>query len=943
MTTDRRDNDDPFGTGRLRAATLDAWRSSPTRLVEDSNAEDDLVTVGYRDRLFTELAVNAADAAAVSNSPARIAVWLDDRELHVANTGAPLSADGVRSLVALRASAKSDDTAAGVIGRYGVGFTATATVADHVEIRSTTGSIRFDRADTVAAVRDSGISLRDDASVPLLRLAWPVDTAPAAGFDTDVVLGLTPDVDAEALLSDIAAQAPDLLLSLESVESITLPDRSFRIERTEFDAAEEDAAQLGPDSSARRLRVFVDADGAERVYASWLEVTHTRDGVVNRWLAPQSDAAVAARPVRGVLYAPTATDIELGLPARIITSLPPTPDRRRLLPDVDIASAAAGYADLLRVVEPSDRLALLPASHRIAGLDDARLTEAVVDEVRDAPWLPAAEGSDLVPSRATLLVGLTDELADVLGDLFADLVHPDLSTSSSLVALERLGVTPIGLAALADRLVGVDRPASWWQRLYAALAPLVPTAREVEELAALPVPRADGRMNIGARGLSVVATSRPLRWIRTVDPDADHPLLERLGVQRLSVAKALADDGLRALVEDEEAVEDEDSTLLDEVVELLVADPAAAAPEWLSRMALPADGEWRSADELLLPDAPLLSVLVDDHPFGIVDDELVARVGADVLRRIGVGWGFTTVSDEFPTAPDHDLPDEELWWDGLADLPETLTAVRDLDLVDDERWPEALTLLARDESLESVLADRQGYTAWWLRHHAEIDGHALGWYRAPSESALAGVRDVLDHPYADSLAASLGGSDVESVADADTLLHNLADPARDVSAGAASTTYAAIVRACRRGIVEPMDLAVPERVRAVSGRAVTDAVVIDRPWHVQVVDADAMVVLAADGASLADDAALLADILDVPTSSEVLSAVVASEGEPSTAADTDAVLFTALTGRAVDGEVRVHDDLVVTVARDGGEGVDMSVNWWIDDRGITHLRRRARR
>lgn len=117
-----------------------------------------------------------------------------------------------------------------------------------------------------------------------------------------------------------------------------------------------------------------------------------------------------------------------------------------------------------------------------------------------------------------------------------------------------------------------------------------------------------------------------------------------------------------------------------------------------------------------------------------------------------------------------------------------------------------------------------------------------------------------------------------------------------------------------------------------------DAVVIDRPWHVQVVDADAMVVVATAGA---DDAALLADILDVPTSSEVLSAVVASEGEPSTAADIDAVLFTALTGRAVDGEVRVHDDLVVTVARDGEEGADMSVDWWIDDRGITHLRRRA--
>ena len=919
--------------------TLDAWRSSPTRLIEDSNAEDDLVTVGYRDRLFTELAVNGADAAAAAGSRARVAVWLDDRQLHVANTGAPLSVDGVRSLVALRASAKSDDAAgAGVIGRYGVGFTATATVAESVEIRSTSGAIRFDRAATVAAVRDAGVSHRDDSSVPLLRLAWPIDTPPPDGFDTDVVMALTPDVDAAALLADSAEQAADLLLSLESLDSIRVADREFRIERQEVESSD-----VGPGSTVRRLRVVVDAVGEQRVDASWIEVTHTDGVVVNRWLAPEVAGTVVREPRRGVLYAPTATDIKLGLPARIITSLPPTPDRRHLSPDADIAAAAAGYADLLRVVEPSDRLGLLPTSHRMASLDDARLTEAILDELRDASWLPAADGPDLVPSQAVVLPGLTDELAEVLGDLFADLVHPDLSTPTSLAALEQVGVTSIGLAALADRLVGVDRPAAWWRRLYAALMPLVPTSREVEELSALPVPRADGRMNIGARGLFVVAVPRALSWIRTVDPDADHPLLERLGTQRLSVSDALRDDALLALVDD--TADEPSSELLDEVVELLATDPDAAVPDWLSRLPLPSGGEWRAADELLLPDAPLLSVLVDDHPFGIVDDDLVARVGVDLLRRIGVGWGFTIISDEFPTGPDHDLPDEETWWDGLDDVPEILTAVRDLDLVDDARWPDALTLLAQDESLRPALADRDGYTAWWLRHHAQVGGHRLGWYRAPSDTVLAGVRDVLDHPHADALGAALGGGEPESAADADILLHNLADPARDISAGVAATTYAAVVRACRRGIVEPMDLAVPDRVRAVSGRAVDDAVVIDRPWHVQVVDVDAMVVLPSDTQDLAADAALLADILDLPTSSEVLATEVADAGVASTEAGTEAVLFTAATGRTIAaGEVRVHDDLRIAVTRDGDDqhSAEFSVDWWIDERGVTHLQRRAR-
>ena len=83
-------NPDPFGTARVRAATLQAWRSSPTRLAEDIAAETDLVSVGYRDRLLTELAANAADAAAVAEQPGALTIWLSGSELHVANTGAPL-------------------------------------------------------------------------------------------------------------------------------------------------------------------------------------------------------------------------------------------------------------------------------------------------------------------------------------------------------------------------------------------------------------------------------------------------------------------------------------------------------------------------------------------------------------------------------------------------------------------------------------------------------------------------------------------------------------------------------------------------------------------------------------------------------------------------------------------------------------------------------------
>ena len=167
-------NPDPFGTARVRAATLQAWRSSPTRLAEDIAAETDLVSVGYRDRLLTELAANAADAAAVAEQPGALTIWLSGSELHVANTGAPLSVEGVRSLSALRVSAKSSDRDhRDQVGRFGVGFTATATVADRVELRSTTGSVVFDRAATAQAIVDAGVDLSSSMSssaFPLLRL-----------------------------------------------------------------------------------------------------------------------------------------------------------------------------------------------------------------------------------------------------------------------------------------------------------------------------------------------------------------------------------------------------------------------------------------------------------------------------------------------------------------------------------------------------------------------------------------------------------------------------------------------------------------------------------------------------------------------------------------------------------------------------------------------------
>ncbi len=142
-------------------------------------------------------------------------------------------------------------------------------------------------------------------------------------------------------------------------------------------------------------------------------------------------------------------------------------------------------------------------------------------------------------------------------------------------------------------------------------------------------------------------------------------------------------------------------------------------------------------DQLLLPGAPLADVLDADSLSGPSTPPSWTGFGADALRAGRVGWGFTVLRADLPTGPEHDLDDEDAWWDTLADDPETLIAVRDLDLVDPDRWAQALTLLAAEPDTASALGDRTGYTAWWLRTHAEIDGHPLGLLRAADDDTFA--------------------------------------------------------------------------------------------------------------------------------------------------------------------------------------------------------------
>ncbi|NMO01547.1 hypothetical protein HH308_10015 [Gordonia sp. TBRC 11910] len=923
---------DTFGLAALRDSTLAAWQASPTRLSEDLATEHDLAAIGYRDRLLIELAANAADAATLAGTEGRLSIWLDDRALIVANTGAGLSVDGVRSLLAVRVSAKhgDHDDPAAVVGRFGVGFSTVATVADRVEILSVTGSLVFDKPRAAA--------LADAAEAPLLRIAWPIDTPPPDGFDTAVVLHLRADVDAAALLTAMSDSVADLLLELTALQEISIDSQRTTRSRISVGPGVDDVVLDGPGGSHRRWRSATS--------------TPTGDGPGTRWLVEMVDDA--PHPYRrDFLRAPTETDIELSLPARCIASVAVTPDRRGLYPGADVAVAAAGYVELVRALPAAHRAALVPPPGLARNDVDATLRDAVVRRLREERWLPRAyvadqEDAEVSGCAAQVFADASADLANLVGEVLADLVVADLSETPALARLRSVGATEITLAELASALASVQQPPRWWARLYDALSPYVSSGHDVEELGALPVPRADGRLNYGARGLYLPSPGvAGVSWLPTVAPEAVHPLLERLGAEPVSVSQMLAADTLRAAVEaSEDALDDLDGddvvdALATEVLGLIGRDVDADVPKWLAALLIrDSDGELARADELLLPGSPLAGVLIDDSPFGLVDADVVEQWGVDTLRRLGAGWGFTLLHDDLPTGPDHDLPDEQQWWESVGEWSGELWAVRDLDLVADDRWPQALSLLAADSDIRAILDDPEGYTCWWLRNFAEVDGRPLAAWRAPRSVELEGILDPLDHPDADVFAESLGGLPIRSAITGAAIVDGLGDDRRTVTPGSAATTYSALAQAFSRGIVVDADLAdlpYPFRARAFDGSVVgEDAIVVDRPWLLQVIDPSVAVVV---GIPIERGRAeAVADALDLRLASEALDVEVVEPGAASTwASSTEALAFLAQRGAEIPRrEVRLHDALRVSVRIDGAVNV-FGVTWWVDDEGVTHL------
>ena len=984
---------DPFGTARLRRGVLDAWGASPARFREDANAEEDLALGGYRDRLVVELAQNAADAAARAGVPGRLRLTLrpgtadSPAVLVAANTGAPLDAAGVESLSTLRASAKREGHESAV-GRFGVGFAAVLAVSDEPALVGRHGGVRWSLAEArelTGQVAQASPGLgnelrRREGHVPLLRLPLPAEGTAPEGYDTVVILPLRDGTAADLVERLLAGVDDALLLTLTGLAEVAIetPDGE-RVLRRSQDGPYVDVADSAS-GATHRWRV-VSRHGAtdpallegrpveERLRPHW-SVT---------WAVPVDGEGAPARPrTAPVVHAPTPTDEPLGVPALLIASLPLDTTRRHPAPgpltDFLVGQAAEAYAELLGGWEPvtTGTIDLVPGPLGKGELD-GRLRAAILERLPRVAFLapagPSEELTALRPFEAEVVEGAGADTVRVLAEVLPTLLPAGFERRAEL---RTLGVGRLPLGEAIERIAGAERPPAWWRRLYESLAGVDP-----DRLSGLPVPLADGRTTIGPRQVllplpdSEGATDLARLGLKVAHPEAAHPLLEKLGALPATPRAVLTTPQVRAAVAaslDVGEVWDEnaaapDAEELAETVLGLVRDAGLEAGDepWLGALALTdEDGELAPAGELVLPGSPFASV-VREGELAFCDAELAERWGEQPLAACGVLANFALVRatdivldpDELePRDGDFAEPDDaglldavDVWCEDVLDrLPETpvppvateIVAVRDLDLVDDDAWPQALALLARPplrdaltQPVRILLPDGttetvRSYTAWWLRDHPVLDGRRPAGLRAEGgDPLLAGLYDSVDATGFDDaqVLRALGvRTSVAALLDepggAAELLGRLADPSREVSPQQLHALYTALAD------LDPEQVTLPYELRAV---------VDGEP---QVVDAaDAVIADAPDLLPLAGELALLpvsptrvaelAELLQVRRLSESVVAEVTTEGEEHTVPDSVHVLL----GAGTPETYVEHDELLV-----GGVELD----WRRTPDGVLH-------
>lgn len=279
-----------FNNNRLRS-----YEADPGLLKEHSGIEEQVLAGGYGYRQVLELVQNGADALLEAqqrgdgpNGDARIHVQLCGSRLYVANTGAPLSEEGLDALLRSHSSPKRGNQ----IGRFGLGFKSLLKLNGRVEVFTrASGAIRFDPN----RCRDELSRRFQVAQAPGLRLAWalPPDERDADPLCSELAWAETivrVEVGSESLLQHIRQEIrsfpAEFLLFFPVAATLTLDDGEEKVRevRLAIGGAEH---ILHDGETVSRWRVAArDVRIAEACAVADATHIHARESVPLSWAIP---------------------------------------------------------------------------------------------------------------------------------------------------------------------------------------------------------------------------------------------------------------------------------------------------------------------------------------------------------------------------------------------------------------------------------------------------------------------------------------------------------------------------------------------------------------------------------------------------------------------------------------------------------------------------------
>lgn len=402
------DGDVALAVAEQAERVLQTYRADPRRVEQDANIERSTFGGAYATRQVFELMQNAADA--LRGDPGRCEVLLTSRALYVANAGAPVTVDGVRTLMASHVSGKRDEQ----IGRFGLGFKSVLAVSDAPMVISRTGSFIFDRAWSEQKLREQGL---ESEHYPAARLARVID--PAHAQQEDVELAALMRWASTVVVVPVARHLPvlqssvqkfpaEFLLFSPQVTRLDLEDRSTGHARRV--QAKVTTGEVELDEAGRRSTWAVAtrrhtpssaalADGGYQaarntVDVSWaMPVSGSRQRVGEFWAYfPTGDQTTLS----GVVNAPwkLADDRSSLLEGRF---------NDEILVDVLPRLVAETISRVHGPDRPTAGIDALPARGKEArSYGDDRLNKPVMDAVAATPCIPSMAGKLRHPSRIKL-------------------------------------------------------------------------------------------------------------------------------------------------------------------------------------------------------------------------------------------------------------------------------------------------------------------------------------------------------------------------------------------------------------------------------------------------------------------------------------------------------------------------------------------------------------